>query len=133
MHRIFEKEQEVDIIPLQHAVLCVDCESVSNTRGGVCPTCGSHSLFHLMRTLGGTLFPEEGKAPEPIRGVKFDLEITIHLKDVDARDLNGAVEGITDHIAPKLDGAGAFFHIRVEPVPAEASPPVVKEPEIKAA
>ena len=125
MHR--GTERDVDVIPLQNAVLCVDCESVSNSRCAVCPTCGSRSIFNLFRMLGGTLFGQEAKFLEDGQGVlKFDLEITIRLKGMEARDLNTAVEGITRLIAPKLDHTGASFHIKVEPVRDNSREPAEK-------
>jgi hypothetical protein len=43
---------DVSHFPLSKAVLCVDCENVSN---GVvsCPACGSKSLMNLSKALGG--------------------------------------------------------------------------------
>lgn len=42
-------------IPLQQAVLCADCETVSSARHDVCGACGGASLVNLARLLGGTL------------------------------------------------------------------------------
>jgi hypothetical protein len=43
---------EVTFFPLAKAVLCGDCENVSN---GVttCPACGSSALMNISKTLGG--------------------------------------------------------------------------------
>jgi DNA-directed RNA polymerase subunit RPC12/RpoP len=34
-------------LPFREAVLCMDCESVSNSRGGTCPACGSIAVINL--------------------------------------------------------------------------------------
>lgn len=39
-------------IPLERAMLCVDCDNVFRANGSrACPTCGSHSSFVLSRAL----------------------------------------------------------------------------------
>lgn len=45
-------------IPLSKAVLCVDCDQVSDAKGSVCPASGSKALVNLMRLLEGTIAPE---------------------------------------------------------------------------
>ena len=67
--------------------------------------------------LGGILPPHSlncSKKDEDI--VLFDLEITIHLKQIETKDLNAAVEAITSLIGPRLGRGRASFHINVEPV-----------------
>lgn len=38
---------DISIIPLRDAVLCVNCNTASNANGPFCPACGSPSLFNL--------------------------------------------------------------------------------------
>ncbi len=45
-------------LPLQEAVLCADCEVISNSGGESCEVCGSRSLLSLGRILGGCIGPE---------------------------------------------------------------------------
>ena len=45
-------------IPLSHAVLCADCEVISDSSGEVCEVCGSRSLLNLGRVLGGCIGAE---------------------------------------------------------------------------
>jgi hypothetical protein len=40
------------------AVLCANCEVISEGRNGHCACCGSQSLLTLSRVLGGTIDPE---------------------------------------------------------------------------
>src|ERR1035437_8443318 len=117
MHLGTKKQADSGAVPLQNAALCVDCESVSNSRFDECPVCGSRSLLSIARMLGGALPRHKAnctKTDENI--VLFDLEITIDLKQIEPKDLNAAVEGITSLIKPSLWRGRAAFHINVEPV-----------------
>lgn len=40
-----------NLIPLQKAVLCANCEVISDSRNGHCIVCGSPSLLNLARVL----------------------------------------------------------------------------------
>ncbi len=51
-------EQVLNAVPLQHAVLCADCEVISDSAGEVCSVCGSRSLLSIGRVLGGTVGEE---------------------------------------------------------------------------
>jgi hypothetical protein len=42
-------------VPLLEAVLCADCEIISNSGGESCEVCGSRSLLSLGRVLGGCI------------------------------------------------------------------------------
>ncbi|MFZ0913083.1 MAG: hypothetical protein WBQ76_09485 [Candidatus Korobacteraceae bacterium] len=46
---------ELGSVPLLEAVLCADCEIISNSAGDACEICGSHSLLSLGRLLGGCI------------------------------------------------------------------------------
>jgi hypothetical protein len=46
---------DVNAVCLQKAVLCADCEVISDSPHDFCCVCGSHSLFGLSRVLGGPL------------------------------------------------------------------------------
>jgi hypothetical protein len=46
---------ELSSVPLLEAVLCADCEIISNSAGERCEICGSASLLSLGRVLGGTI------------------------------------------------------------------------------
>jgi hypothetical protein len=117
MFRGVENQTDVAAVPLQGAALCVDCESISNSRSHECPVCGSPSLINIARMLGGTLLPHEPNYTLKDDNVLlFDAEITIGLKQMESKDLNAAVEGITSLIKPNLRLGRASFHINVEPV-----------------
>ena len=117
MFRGVENITDETVVPLQGAVLCVDCESISNSRFHECPVCGSCSLLSIARMLGGTLLPPKANCIQNDDNVLlFDLEITIGLKQMESKDLNAAVESITGLIKPNLWQGRASFHINVEPV-----------------
>lgn len=52
-------QSPVEVIPLEVAVLCVDCEMVTQSKQGHCLHCGSFSLLNL----AGILNRETGGEP----------------------------------------------------------------------
>jgi hypothetical protein len=49
------EKTDVNAICLQNAVLCADCEVISDSPHDTCCICGSRSLMSLSCVLGGTL------------------------------------------------------------------------------
>lgn len=48
------------MLPLSEAMLCVDCETITDASGEVCPACdGRGGLVSLSRWLGGSVGPVE--------------------------------------------------------------------------
>ena len=45
----------LNAVALQNAVLCAECDVVSDSPHERCLVCGSPSLFNISRVLGGTL------------------------------------------------------------------------------
>ena len=45
----------LNAVALQNAVLCAECDVVSDSPHDRCLVCGSPSLFNISRMLGGTL------------------------------------------------------------------------------
>jgi len=45
----------LNAVALQNAVLCAECDVVSDSPYDRCLICGSRSLFNISRMLGGTL------------------------------------------------------------------------------
>jgi hypothetical protein len=52
---IGENEPPLNAISLKNAVLCADCDVVSDSPHDRCRVCGSRSLFNISRILGGML------------------------------------------------------------------------------
>lgn len=45
----------LNAVPLRNAVLCAECDVVSDSPHDVCMVCGSRSLFNIARVFGGQL------------------------------------------------------------------------------
>ncbi len=63
-----EEEQslnDLNFVPLQEAVLCADCELITESRGGCCRICGGSGLLSLSRVLGGCIGPERAVLLDP--------------------------------------------------------------------
>ena len=50
-----ERVRVVNAVPLENAVLCAECDVVSDSPHDVCLVCGSHSLFNVAGVFGGKL------------------------------------------------------------------------------
>ena len=50
-----ERARVLNAVPLQNAVLCAECDVVSDSPHNTCMVCGSHSLFNIARVFGGKL------------------------------------------------------------------------------
>lgn len=50
--------RDLNFVPLQSAVLCADCEVITESHGGRCRICGGSALLSLGRVLGGPIGPE---------------------------------------------------------------------------
>jgi hypothetical protein len=111
---------ELNTVPLQNAVFCVNCEIISDSPHDVCAVCGSRSLIGLVRILGGTLWSRPrrtGKAPA--NKVRYNLELTVKAFEVAARDLNHAIDSIT-HLAD-VGGDLESVHLNIESVNENAA------------
>lgn len=51
-----------NLVRLEKAVLCANCEVISEGLNGHCACCGSQSLLNLNRVLGGTVESEPSLA-----------------------------------------------------------------------
>ena len=50
-----ERNRVLNAVPLQKAVLCAECDVVSDSPHDICLVCGSHSLLNVARIFGGNL------------------------------------------------------------------------------
>jgi len=50
-----ERNRILNAVPLKNAVLCAECDVVSDSPHDVCMVCGSRSLFNVARFFGGNL------------------------------------------------------------------------------
>jgi len=108
----WNSQQEVTL-PLWSAVLCLDCEVISNSRSDECPACRGHSVVSMARLLGGSLLGHN--LPQPIDNVSFDIRLTIDLQRMQAKDLNATLESLNDVVGSRITQGRGSFHINVEP------------------
>jgi hypothetical protein len=120
MTREFGNPAAPETVPLQNAVLCVDCELVTSSHCDQCPVCGGHSLLDLAGMIGGSLVDYRGARFHRQQLFLFDLHITIDMPQMEAAELSAAIEGISRLIAPKLGRNRASLHINVEPIGSSA-------------
>jgi hypothetical protein len=116
MYSGVKKQTDLGVVPLQNAVLCLDCECVTDGRSDECLVCGGRSLLSIARIVGGTLQSQMAESAKPENNVLYDLEITVDLKLIGAKDLSATVEGIANLIGPRLGRGQTCCHIKVEPV-----------------
>jgi hypothetical protein len=117
MHFGTKKQPDSGAVPLQSAVLCVDCESVTDSGFDECPLCGSHSLLGLAQMLGNVLSLHKANYPQGNKDIGlFDLEFTIDVEQMELKDLNSAIQHITSLIGTRLVRGRARCHIDVAPV-----------------
>jgi hypothetical protein len=60
-----DKDRRLNSISQQNAVLCADCDVVSDSPHDQCLVCGSRSLFNVSRLLGGMLPSQRAKLVDP--------------------------------------------------------------------
>ena len=71
----------LNAVALQHAVLCAECDVVSDSPHDVCMVCGSRSLVNICRILGGKmpLNRAELLTPQPL---EINREVVLHFRSV---------------------------------------------------
>jgi hypothetical protein len=115
---------DLNTVPLENAVFCVNCEMISNSMHDVCTVCGSPSLVGLFRILGGTLRERNGEVEKPPTTVKYHVELSVDAHNISARDLNHTIDLVT-HLS-KAGGIVEHMHINVESVFEEVRPPLLR-------
>ena len=67
----------LNTVALQRAVLCAECDVVSDSPHDICMVCGSRSLVNICRILGGKMPKNCAQLlkPEP---VKISREVVLH-------------------------------------------------------
>src|SRR5713226_496733 len=73
-----EKGRALNAVALQNAVLCAECDVVSDSPHDQCLVCGSRSLFNIARMFGGNL--PQGRAslttPEVLQMAPSEIVLT---------------------------------------------------------
>ncbi len=63
---VSEVSRCLNAVALQNAVLCAECDVVSNSPHDRCMVCGSRSLINISRMLGGTLPSDRATLIRPV-------------------------------------------------------------------
>ena len=103
-----------ETVPLQNAVLCVDCELITSSRCDKCPICGGHSLLSIAAIIGGSLGEYHEARGQQLQ--LFELDVSINMTEVEAGELSTVIECLRRVVAPKLGRNRASLHVNVEPV-----------------
>ena len=74
MDVLIEGLEELSFVKLGDAVLCANCEVISNeTRDGCCSACGSRALLSVSRLLGGTAQAHDSATTRVPLGLEHEL------------------------------------------------------------
>jgi hypothetical protein len=71
-----ERARCLNAIALQNAVLCAECDVVSDSPHDTCLVCGSRSLFNIARVFGGNL-PQNRTALVPSETMEVRHEVVL--------------------------------------------------------
>ena len=113
----------LEVVSLQNAMLCIDCESITASAHDSCPVCGGHSLLGLAKILGGTLATHRASRPEPgpnkYSGLSkpLDADISINLDLVSPVEFSEILRAISSALGPTLEHERSSLHIDAQPHP----------------
>jgi hypothetical protein len=72
----------LNAVALQNAVLCAECDVVSDSPHDRCMVCGSHSLVNISHMLGGTLPKNRAALIETERPQPSRVEVVLTFRRV---------------------------------------------------
>jgi hypothetical protein len=122
--------QEITAVPLQDAVLCLECEAISNHSSSEdqCPVCGSRAVVSLLRALGGTIRSEENPPAKAQPGaIRYNLEFTVKAHELEAPDLHQVIRSISN--LRRTNDHGAVKSLDIKPSSPEDQEPHEKPGE----
>ena len=103
-----------EVLHLGNAVICLDCEVISNTTGDECPACKNRSVVSLARMLGGSFLAHTVQRSHEGESVLFEVNIAVELRQMHAKDLTTTIERLTNVIGPTLARGQASFRVNVD-------------------
>jgi hypothetical protein len=109
------KRNETEIISLERAVICLDCESISASSNDNCPACGGRSLASLAKLLRGSLRKEHGRVTA-IDAQLFDATLAIDLRQISAGGLGTVLDDLEHITGPRLAQGEVSIQMKVKPV-----------------
>ena len=83
--------KEVNFVPLQSAIFCVQCELISNNSKPSCLACGSQALLGLSRVLGGSMGGQQ------TAHLIIDMELNNLVRDLLRTVPNPELGNVADH------------------------------------
>ena len=104
-----ERTRALNAVPLQNAVLCAECDVVSDSPHDVCMVCGSHSLFNVARIFGGNLPKKRARLITQPAGEASPREIVLVFPKPH-RPLRTATGSRQLWLVPLEDSEGQFEH-----------------------
>jgi hypothetical protein len=84
-----ERGRCLNTIALQNAVLCAECDVVSDSPHDTCLVCGSRSLFNIARMFGGNL-PRNRTAMVPSETMEMRHEVVLSFPSHDRHRLKAS-------------------------------------------
>jgi hypothetical protein len=69
----------LNAVALQHAVLCAECDVVSDSRHDICMVCGSRSLVNICGILGGKMPINRAELLKP-QPLENNREVVLHFR-----------------------------------------------------
>jgi hypothetical protein len=72
-----ERVRVLNAVALQNAVLCAECDVVSDSPHDTCLVCGSRSLFNIASRFGGNL-PRNRAALVPLETLEVRRQVVLH-------------------------------------------------------
>ena len=84
-----ERRRCLNAVALQNAVLCAECDVVSDSPHDTCLVCGSRSLFNIARMFGGKL-PLNRTALVPSETMGLRHEVVLSFPSHDRRPLKAS-------------------------------------------
>jgi len=81
---VSEKGRVLNAVALQNAVLCAECDVVSDSPSDTCLVCGSRSLFNIAHMFGGNL-PQNRTAMVPSETMELRHEVVLSFPNHDRR------------------------------------------------
>ena len=84
-----ERGRSLNAIALGNAVLCAECDVVSDSPHDTCLVCGSPSLFNIARMFGGSL-PQHRTALVPAETMEVRHEVVLSFPGHHSRRLKAS-------------------------------------------
>ena len=74
-----KRSRVLNAVPLQNAVLCAECDVVSDSPHDICMVCGSRSLFNIARVFGGRIPGQRANliAPDSFQVSQSDIVLVL--------------------------------------------------------